>query len=166
MDGDELRRLPLSMRKAKLAQLLARRPEGIFLNPFEQARSGLICFARRVSSGLRAWSRNIAGFRRLGSEERRVGRYCRLARLTAPARSREVKRDQALPRDHHWAAQRVRCAFSRRVRNIPHRTAANLSARAARFFARFNAHEIGVVVYCAACIEVPFCTFSPTSSSA
>jgi hypothetical protein len=85
---------------------------------------------------------------------------------TAPARSREVKHDQALPRDHHWAAQRVRCAFSRRVRNIPHRTAANLSARAARFFARFNAHEIGVVVYCAACIEVPFCAFSQTSSSA
>ena len=35
MDGDDLRRLPLSMRKANLARLLARRPEGIFVNPFE-----------------------------------------------------------------------------------------------------------------------------------
>ena len=32
--------------------------------------------------------------------------------------------------------------------------------------ARFNRHEIGVVVYFAACIEMPFCAFSPTSSSA
>ena len=36
MDGDDLRRLPLSMRKANLARLLRGRPEGIFINPFEQ----------------------------------------------------------------------------------------------------------------------------------
>ena len=34
MDGDDLRRLPLSMRKANLARLLRGRPEGIFINPF------------------------------------------------------------------------------------------------------------------------------------
>jgi hypothetical protein len=36
MDGDDLRDLPLSMRKANLARLLARRPDGIFVSDFEQ----------------------------------------------------------------------------------------------------------------------------------
>jgi ATP-dependent DNA ligase len=35
--GDDLRKLPLSMRKANLARLLARRPDGIFVSPFELA---------------------------------------------------------------------------------------------------------------------------------
>ena len=34
---DDLRKLPLSMRKANLERLLARRPEGIFVSPFEPA---------------------------------------------------------------------------------------------------------------------------------
>ncbi len=34
-DGDDMRSLPLSMRKANLARLLARRPDGIFVAPFE-----------------------------------------------------------------------------------------------------------------------------------
>jgi hypothetical protein len=33
MDGDDLRRLPLSMRKTNLARLLARRPEGHLRQP-------------------------------------------------------------------------------------------------------------------------------------
>ena len=37
--GKDLRKLPLSMRKMNLEQLLARRPEGVFINPFE--RGGL-----------------------------------------------------------------------------------------------------------------------------
>ena len=37
--GDDLRRLPLHLRKTNLERLLARRPEGIFVNPF---RSNLI----------------------------------------------------------------------------------------------------------------------------
>ena len=32
--GDDLRRLPLHLRKTNLERLLARRPEGIFVNPF------------------------------------------------------------------------------------------------------------------------------------
>jgi bifunctional non-homologous end joining protein LigD len=40
MDGDDWRDLPLSMRKANLARLLARRPEGIFLSDFEQGELG------------------------------------------------------------------------------------------------------------------------------
>jgi len=55
LGGDDMRRLPLSMRKANLARLLARRP----LSPFEQGEIGP-CFARPASSGLRALSRSIA----------------------------------------------------------------------------------------------------------
>src|SRR5581483_5724150 len=33
--GDDLRALPLSMRKANLERLLRGRPDGIFVNPFE-----------------------------------------------------------------------------------------------------------------------------------
>jgi bifunctional non-homologous end joining protein LigD len=40
MDGDDLRDLPLSMRKANLVRLLARRPDGIFLSDFEQGEIG------------------------------------------------------------------------------------------------------------------------------
>ena len=36
LEGDDLRDLPLSLRKANLARLLARRPDGIFVAPFEQ----------------------------------------------------------------------------------------------------------------------------------
>jgi ATP-dependent DNA ligase len=36
LDGDDLRGLPLSMRKTNLARLLRSRSEGIFAAPFEQ----------------------------------------------------------------------------------------------------------------------------------
>jgi ATP-dependent DNA ligase len=36
--GDDLRKLPLSS-KANLERLLARRPEGVFINPFEGYRA-------------------------------------------------------------------------------------------------------------------------------
>ena len=38
-EGDDYRRLPLSMRKTNLARLLARRVDGIHLAPFERSRS-------------------------------------------------------------------------------------------------------------------------------
>jgi bifunctional non-homologous end joining protein LigD len=54
MDGDDLRDLPLSMRKANLARLLARRPDGIFVSDFEQGEIGPeTYFARRASSALK-----------------------------------------------------------------------------------------------------------------
>jgi bifunctional non-homologous end joining protein LigD len=40
-DGEDLR--TLSMRKASLARLLARRVDGIFLSDFSRARSGRTC---------------------------------------------------------------------------------------------------------------------------
>src|SRR3954452_22888783 len=39
-DGDDLRKLPLSMRKTNLARLLARRVDGIHIAPFEQGEIG------------------------------------------------------------------------------------------------------------------------------
>ena len=52
LDGDDLCKLPLSMRKANLARLLARRPEGIFVNPFEQGEIGPDLFRKACEFGL------------------------------------------------------------------------------------------------------------------
>jgi ATP-dependent DNA ligase len=51
LDGDDLRHLPLSMRKTNLSRLLARRPDGIFAAPFEQGEIGPdLFFLRRRAS--------------------------------------------------------------------------------------------------------------------
>ena len=50
--SDDLRKLPLSMRKANLERLLARRPEGIFVNPFERGEIGPDLFAAACRMGL------------------------------------------------------------------------------------------------------------------
>ena len=47
-DGDDLRKLPLSMRKTNLSRLLTRRVDGIHLAPFEQGEIGLDCFGMPV----------------------------------------------------------------------------------------------------------------------
>jgi bifunctional non-homologous end joining protein LigD len=51
-DGDDLRSLPLSMRKAHLERLLARRPDGIFISPFEQGEIGPDLFRKACEFGL------------------------------------------------------------------------------------------------------------------
>jgi ATP-dependent DNA ligase len=52
LDGDDLRKLPLSMRKTNLARLLARRPEGIVVAPFEQGEIGPELFRAACGMGL------------------------------------------------------------------------------------------------------------------
>jgi bifunctional non-homologous end joining protein LigD len=52
LDGDDLRNLPLSMRKTNLARLLARRPEGIFVSAFEQGEIGPDLFRKACEFGL------------------------------------------------------------------------------------------------------------------
>ena len=52
LDGDDLRQLPLSMRKTNLARLLARRPDGIFVAPFEQGEIGPDLFRAACNMGL------------------------------------------------------------------------------------------------------------------
>jgi bifunctional non-homologous end joining protein LigD len=52
LDGDDLRPLPLSLRKASLAKLLHRRPSGIFLSSFEQGEIGPDLFRHACLMGL------------------------------------------------------------------------------------------------------------------
>jgi ATP-dependent DNA ligase len=52
LDGENLRHLPLSMRKAHLSRLLARRPDGIFISPFEQGEIGPDLFRAACNMGL------------------------------------------------------------------------------------------------------------------
>jgi bifunctional non-homologous end joining protein LigD len=52
LGGEDLRKLPLSMRKANLARLLARRPEGIFVSDFEQGEIGPDLFRHACLMGL------------------------------------------------------------------------------------------------------------------
>jgi bifunctional non-homologous end joining protein LigD len=49
---DDLRKLPLFMRKVNLERLLARRPEGIFINPFERGEIGPDLFWAACQMGL------------------------------------------------------------------------------------------------------------------
>jgi ATP-dependent DNA ligase len=70
-DGDDLRTLPLSMRKAHLERLLARRPDGIFISPFEQGEIGPDLFRKACEFGLEAWSQ-IAGIGRIVQDGRRT----------------------------------------------------------------------------------------------
>jgi bifunctional non-homologous end joining protein LigD len=51
-DGDDLRKLPLAMRKTNLARILARRPEGIFISDFEQGEIGPDLFRAACNMGL------------------------------------------------------------------------------------------------------------------
>jgi ATP-dependent DNA ligase len=52
LGGEDLRKLPLSMRKTNLARLLARRPEGIFVSDFEQGEIGPDLFRAACNMGL------------------------------------------------------------------------------------------------------------------
>jgi bifunctional non-homologous end joining protein LigD len=52
LDGDDLRNLPLSMRKANLQRLLSRRPDGIFVSDFEQGEIGPDLFRKACEFGL------------------------------------------------------------------------------------------------------------------
>jgi len=61
VDGEDVRDLPLSMRKANLDRLLRGRPDGIFINPFEiGAPSARICSGRPATWGWRDWCRSGA----------------------------------------------------------------------------------------------------------
>ncbi|WP_374226484.1 DNA ligase [Bradyrhizobium sp. SRL28] len=51
-DGDDIRKLPLSMRKASLTRLLARRVDGIFLSDFEHGEIGPNLFRHACLLGL------------------------------------------------------------------------------------------------------------------
>jgi bifunctional non-homologous end joining protein LigD len=52
LDGDDLRAPPLHLRKTNLDRLLARRPDGIFVNPFERGEIGPDLFKAACRMGL------------------------------------------------------------------------------------------------------------------
>ena len=52
VDGEDLRGLPLSMRKTNLERLLQGRPDGIFINPFEIGAIGPDLFQAACDMGL------------------------------------------------------------------------------------------------------------------
>jgi bifunctional non-homologous end joining protein LigD len=52
LNGEDLRNLPLSLRKTNLARLLARRPEGMFVSDFEQDEVGPDLFRQACKFGL------------------------------------------------------------------------------------------------------------------
>jgi ATP-dependent DNA ligase len=52
LEGEDLRKLPLHLRKTNLARLLARRPEGIFVSDFEQGEIGPDLFRQACKFGL------------------------------------------------------------------------------------------------------------------
>ena len=52
LDGEDLRALPLSMRKTNLERLLRGRPDGIFINPFEIGAIGPDLFRAACNMGL------------------------------------------------------------------------------------------------------------------
>src|SRR5262252_9486301 len=58
LDGEDLRRLPLSMRKQNLARLRRGRPDRIFVAPFEQGEIGPDLFRAACNRGSKAWCRS------------------------------------------------------------------------------------------------------------
>ena len=52
LDGDDLRKLPLHLRRNNLARLLARRPEGIFVSDYVQGEIGPDLFRQACKFGL------------------------------------------------------------------------------------------------------------------
>jgi ATP-dependent DNA ligase len=52
LEGEDLRKLPLSMRKTNVERLLRGRPDGIFINPFEQGEIGPDLFWAACRMGL------------------------------------------------------------------------------------------------------------------
>jgi ATP-dependent DNA ligase len=86
MGGEDLRALPLEMRKTNLARLLRGRPDGIFIAPFESGEIGPDLFRAACDMGLegvvskRRDRRYIAG---------RTKEWIKVKNRTHPAMSRE-----------------------------------------------------------------------------
>ena len=115
LDGDDLRKLPLHLRKNNLAQLLAREPDGIHLAPFEQGEIGPDLFraaCNMMLEGLvskRGDSRYRAGTSRDWING--LWRQVRLSGSTAPRASASFSRTTAATTFLFTSACRARGAF-------------------------------------------------------
>jgi bifunctional non-homologous end joining protein LigD len=88
LDGDDLRALPLSMRKTNLARLLARRPDGIFVAPFESGEIGPDLFRAACRMGLEGL---VSKRRDRSYRGGRCAHWIKIKNLDSPAMSRVME---------------------------------------------------------------------------
>jgi bifunctional non-homologous end joining protein LigD len=84
--GDDLRKLPLHLRKTNLERVLARRPEGIFVNPFERGEIGPELFRAACRMGLEGL---VSKHRERPYRAGRCRHWIKIKNRTHPAMSRE-----------------------------------------------------------------------------
>jgi ATP-dependent DNA ligase len=109
LDGDDLRMLPLFLRKTNLARLLARRPQGIFVSPSEQGRSGRSSSGRPASSDLRAWSQAPRRTYRSG----RSPNWIKVKTVPIRRWIGSGSRSDQSQRRRRWRRRSIRCAGGR-----------------------------------------------------
>jgi bifunctional non-homologous end joining protein LigD len=71
-EGDDMRLLPLSIRKANVARLLARRGDGIFIAQFEVGEIGPDLFRAAAAWASKGWSRSV-GINHTERDGHRIG---------------------------------------------------------------------------------------------
>jgi bifunctional non-homologous end joining protein LigD len=88
LDGEDLRELPLSLRKTNLARLLARRPDGIFVADFESGEIGPDLFRKACEFGLEGivWKRTDRPYRAGRSKD-----WIKVKNRTHPAMDRVME---------------------------------------------------------------------------
>jgi bifunctional non-homologous end joining protein LigD len=86
LDGDDLRELPLHLRKDKLDRVLARRPEGIFVNPYESGEIGPDLFRAACDMGLEGL---VSKHRERSYQGGRSKHWVKVKNGSHPAMSRE-----------------------------------------------------------------------------
>ena len=90
LDGDDLRSLPLSMRKANLARLLRGIPDGIFLSEFEQGEIGPDLFRKACEFGLEGL---VSKHRDRPYRGGRQKHWLKVKNRNSPAMKREAEAD-------------------------------------------------------------------------
>jgi bifunctional non-homologous end joining protein LigD len=88
LEGDDLRKLPLSMRKTNLTRLLARRPEGVFVSDFEQGEIGPDLFRKACEFGLEGL---VSKHRDRGYRPGRSPNWVKVKNPRHPAMTRVIK---------------------------------------------------------------------------
>src|SRR5471032_481199 len=93
--GDDLRKLPLSIRKANLARLLARRSDGIFIAPFELGEIGPDLFRAACGMGLEGL---VSKHRDRAYRVGRSSHWIKVKNPASPAMTRAKEVDWSQPR--------------------------------------------------------------------
>jgi hypothetical protein len=105
LDGEDLRNLPLSMRKTNLERLLRGRPDGIFVNPFESGAIGPDLFRAACDMGLEG-SLSAATVP-IGAAGRRIGSRSRTGSIRLLIASRRRSRDYCVSTANRYTPIRL-----------------------------------------------------------